>query len=385
LLLLANKGNSSFTMPNRYNVPDLSPREMEQLSSLRRLVEGMWDDELAPCPGSLQAREHNDDGTLLRFIQARPTIEASAEMFRESMAWREEVDIKSIHAKYYGPSKSRAASLVGDIFYGTLVSPPSKPPIMFDRLGAVDMAGIAKESGMEDAIIECYTAYLEETWIRSRAVPGGRGKVLVVVDLKGLSMSHISNLSLIKKIAKVGPPIYPETTSCVAIIRGPWVLSAIWKVINPILPANTRAKIKIFGSQFLNDLRGMMPEDHIPTFLGGTCWVGEDPSNPASAILHKSSKVVPGSYGKACSLDERERIENPPPPPSEDSYTLEPVDIADVDLDEVPGGNIRFLGHRNSIAVNKEVAAGEGSTLAAVTLAAAGAAAEAATDDAPKK
>ena len=107
-------------MPNRYNVPDLSPQEMEQLSSFRRLVEGMWDDELDPVPGSLQAREHNDDGTLLRFIQARPTIEASAEMFRESMTWREEVDIKSIHAKVRTACCARGWKTTYIYIYGSL-------------------------------------------------------------------------------------------------------------------------------------------------------------------------------------------------------------------------------------------------------------------------
>ena len=188
----------------RYNVPDLTPDEMESLSSLRRLVEDLWDEDEDKA-GSNQARMHMDDGTLLRFAQSRPTIEAAAEMYRESMTWREEVNIDEIHDRHYPISnRSRAAQVAGQTFYGTILTPPNHPPIMFDRMGALDMSGIAKEKGMDDAICECYTAYLEETFRQARAFPGGRGRALVVVDLKGLSMSHISNIGLIKRIGKNG-------------------------------------------------------------------------------------------------------------------------------------------------------------------------------------
>ena len=349
----------------RYNVPDLTPKEMESISSFRRLVEDLWDEDKEVQVGSRESRKHMDDGTLLRFVQSRPTIEAAADMYRESMTWREQVRIDEIHDKHYPISnRGKAAQVAGQTFYGTILSPPGHPPIMFDRMGALDMSGIASEEGMADAICECYTAYLEETFRLARAFPGGRGRALVVVDLKGLSMSHVSNIGLIKRIAAIGPPRYPETTGCVAIVRGPWILSAIWKVISPILPANTRAKIKIMGKNFLAELAdGMMPADQIPTFLGGTCWVGEnDPTNIASTILEKSSKVIPGCYARAQAEDAANLVctpssaPAPAPPPGSEDYVIEPTDIADVGMNEVPDGNIHFRGHRNSIAVAKELA-----------------------------
>ena len=76
-------------MQNRYNVPDLTPSEMESLTMLRELLSSLLDPESPPVPGSREAALHNDDGTLLRYIQGRPTLEDAAQMFREAMKWRE--------------------------------------------------------------------------------------------------------------------------------------------------------------------------------------------------------------------------------------------------------------------------------------------------------
>ena len=56
---------------------------------LRELLSSLLDPESPPVPGSREAALHNDDGTLLRYIQGRPTLEDAAQMFREAMKWRE--------------------------------------------------------------------------------------------------------------------------------------------------------------------------------------------------------------------------------------------------------------------------------------------------------
>ena len=99
--------------------------ELAQLERLKPLIEDMWEVG-STAKGSAEAKKHTDDGTLLRFIAARPTIEEAASMFRESMAWREEVGIDGIwHSRQTeGGAKnlSEIAKIAQTAFYGLVLS-----------------------------------------------------------------------------------------------------------------------------------------------------------------------------------------------------------------------------------------------------------------------
>jgi hypothetical protein len=41
-----------------------------------------------------------------------------------------------------------------------------------------------------------------------------------------------------------------------------------------------------------------VPAEQIPTFLGGSCWVGEDRAHPAALLLQRSCTVEPGIMAK---------------------------------------------------------------------------------------
>ena len=53
----------------------------------------------------------------------------------------------------------------------------------------------------------------------------------MVVDLKGLGMSFISNMKFVKLISKIGPPHYPEITERVLVVRAPWIVKMAWAVV----------------------------------------------------------------------------------------------------------------------------------------------------------
>ena len=79
------------------------------------------------------------------------------------------------------------------------------------------------------------------------------------------------NIGVIKKIATIGPPNYPEVTEGVFIIRAPWVFAAAWKVVSPLLPAATRQKVNIVGANYREVVGSKVPAEHLPRFLGGEC------------------------------------------------------------------------------------------------------------------
>ena len=138
-------------------------------------------------------------------------------------------------------------------------------------------------------------------------------------------MGHISNIGIIKRIAAIGPPRYPETTAGVAVVNAPWVFTAVYKIISPLLPENTRAKIQILGSDFLRALGDKLEAKDIPTFLGGESWVGEDSSHKAATLNHRAMKVDRKALEAAIKADANK------------DFVIEAQDD-DIDLDEMPGG-----------------------------------------------
>ena len=161
------------------------------------------------------------------------------------------------------------------------------------------------------------------------------------------------------RIAQIGPPRYPETTCGVALIRGPWVLSGVYKIISPILPENTRRKIMIWGSDYIAKLREKLPEEHIPTYIGGTKWAGEQVDHPAALIMEKSQTIELADWEKAVeeeALAKAMEGASLEPGGKKGDFVVEKQD-ENIDLSEVPGGQIRFKGARNSIVVTKEEAA----------------------------
>ena len=203
------------------------------------------------------------------------------------------------------------------------------------------MAGIASDENLIEEIVLSYMGYLEQSWRHCRAVQGGRGKAFVVVDLAGLSMSHIANVGIIKRISSIGPPRYPETTAGVALVNGPWVLTAIFKIISPLLPENTRKKIQILGGDFLKQLKEKIEDRDIPTYLGGKTWVGEHSSHKAAALNRRSMKVDRKALVMAIKAEANKE------------FVIEAQD-EDIDLDEMPGGFRRFGAARNSVSLTKE-------------------------------
>lgn len=118
------------------DLTDATESERDQIEDLRAelmdLVNGHG-------PGSSQAQKHKDDGTLLRFIQARNSIDESAAMYRESMQWRELMKVDKIYESRQGALEEmpEVVQLAEKVFYGTVLSGKDCTleggPIMFDR------------------------------------------------------------------------------------------------------------------------------------------------------------------------------------------------------------------------------------------------------------
>lgn len=99
-----------------------------------------------------------------------------------------------------------------------------------------------------------------------------------IVDLKGLSMSHlnptgcavmldfvskleavftvldaqhglhIQGLKYLTAVLRMGTANYPESLGSMYIVNAPWIFDAAWKTIKPFLKESTQVKIQILGN-----------------------------------------------------------------------------------------------------------------------------------------
>jgi hypothetical protein len=68
-------------------------------------------------------------------------------------------------------------------------------------------------------------------------------------------------------MSKIDELNYPERANAYYLVNVPYVFSAIWKVVKPLLQPRTIARVKVLSGNGLEALRKMIDEEHIPTFL----------------------------------------------------------------------------------------------------------------------
>ena len=100
-------------------------------------------------------------------------------------------------------------------------------------------------------------------------------KIISVRDMAGLGMQHCSTrgASLITSVLKIMSVQYPEVIRNIVFVNAPWIFSALWKALKPVVAARTVAKILFFdrGSE---RMRAALVErcgrGSLPQMYGGT-------------------------------------------------------------------------------------------------------------------
>ena len=115
---------------------------------------------------------------------------------------------------------------------------------------------------------------------------GSMQRAHTIVDASDVSLSHASNVRVIKSVAKIGTSYYPEIMRKVTIVNVPWAFAAVWKLVSPLLPEQTAKKISILGKNFLPALLEDIDISELPASLGGT---REEPNG-----VPRNAKLPPG-------------------------------------------------------------------------------------------
>lgn len=97
-----------------------------------------------------------------------------------------------------------------------------------------------------------------------------------IMDLDGLGKHHLTGkgIGYFKSVISASQDNYPETMGSLFIINAPWVFNIAWKMVRPLLHANTLDKIHILGSDYQKVLQQYIDPQHIPVEFGGKCTCG---------------------------------------------------------------------------------------------------------------
>ncbi|KAL3850968.1 hypothetical protein ACJIZ3_012850 [Penstemon smallii] len=91
-------------------------------------------------------------------------------------------------------------------------------------------------------------------------------KSIKVLDMTGLKLSALNQIKLMTIISSIDDLNYPEKTLTYYIVNAPYVFSACWKVVKPLLQERTRRKINVLSGCGQEDLLKVMDYSSLPHF-----------------------------------------------------------------------------------------------------------------------
>lgn len=94
---------------------------------------------------------------------------------------------------------------------------------------------------------------------------------MTILDVSGLRFSQIIGdvITFAKRVAKIAQDHYPERAHMIFILNVPLWFNTVYKVIKPLLAAETLAKIKIFRGGYKKALLKEIDADVLPVRYGG--------------------------------------------------------------------------------------------------------------------
>ncbi|CAM8992416.1 unnamed protein product [Rhodiola kirilowii] len=204
--------------------------------------------------------------SLVRFLNARDGNVANAhKMLLDCLNWRIHSEIDNILTKPILP-----ANLYRDIRDSQLVGLSG-----YSREGVPVLAVGVGLSTYDKASVNYYVQshiqmneYRDRVVLPSATMKYGRyiGTCIKVLDMTGLKLSALNQIKLLTVISTIDDLNYPEKTDTYYIVNAPYIFSACWKVVKPLLRERTRKKIQVLQGSGKDELLQIMDYASLPHF-----------------------------------------------------------------------------------------------------------------------
>ncbi|OAY55286.1 SEC14 cytosolic factor [Manihot esculenta] len=204
--------------------------------------------------------------TLLRFLKAREwNVSKAHKMLIDCLQWRIQNEIDNILAKPIIPvdlyRAIRDSQLVG-------LSGYTKEGLPVVAVGV----GL---STFDKASVNYYVqSHIQINEYRDRVILPAASKkygrhistCVKVLDMTGLKLSALNQVKLLTVISTVDDLNYPEKTETYYIVNAPYIFSACWKVVKPLLQERTRKKIQVLQGCGRDELLKITDYASLPHF-----------------------------------------------------------------------------------------------------------------------
>ncbi|KAB1995335.1 hypothetical protein ES319_D13G154200v1 [Gossypium barbadense] len=204
--------------------------------------------------------------TLARFLKARDwDVPKAYKMLIDCLQWRIQNEIDNILSKPIIPADLyravRDSQLVG-------LSGYSKEGLPVIAIGV----GL---STYDKASVNYYVqSHIQMNEYRDRVVlPAATQKYgkhistcLKVLDMTGLKLSALNQIKLLTTISTIDDLNYPEKTETYYIVNAPYIFSACWKAVKPLLQERTKRKIQVLQGCGRDELLKVMDYSSLPHF-----------------------------------------------------------------------------------------------------------------------
>ncbi|KAK9268061.1 hypothetical protein L1049_010500 [Liquidambar formosana] len=204
--------------------------------------------------------------TLMRFLKAREWNATKAhKMLVECLKWRVQNEIDKILAKPIIPSElyraMRDSQLIGLSGYSREGHPIFAVGV---GLSTFDKASVNYYVQSHIQINE----YRDRVILPAATKKYGRhiGTCVKVLDMTGLKLSALSQIKLLTIITSIDDLNYPEKTNAYYIVNVPYIFSACWKVVKPLLQERTRKKVQVLSGSGRDELLKIMDYASLPHF-----------------------------------------------------------------------------------------------------------------------
>ncbi|XP_057795159.1 phosphatidylinositol/phosphatidylcholine transfer protein SFH2-like [Salvia miltiorrhiza] len=204
--------------------------------------------------------------TFTRFLKAREgNAQKAHKMLVDCLEWRVQNDIDNMLAKPIVPEELyrgiRDSQLVGLSGYSNEGLPVFAVGV---GLSTFDRASVHYYVQSHIQINE----YRDRVILPAATKKYGKhiSKCVKILDMTGLKLSALNQIKLLTIISSIDDLNYPEKTQTYYIVNAPYVFSACWKVVKPLLQERTRSKIDVLSSCGQDDLLKIMDYSSLPHF-----------------------------------------------------------------------------------------------------------------------
>nr|ACU22827.1 unknown [Glycine max]ACU22833.1 unknown [Glycine max] len=204
--------------------------------------------------------------TLMRFLKARDWDPCKAhKMLVDCLNWRVQNEIDNILSKPIVPADLyravRDSQLIGLSGYSREGLPVFAIGV---GLSTFDKASVHYYVQSHIQINE----YRERIILPSASKKQGRPitTCIKILDMTGLKLSALNQIKLLTIISSIDDLNYPEKTNTYYIVNAPYIFSACWKVVKPLLQERTRRKIQVLPGCGRDELLTIMDYSSLPHF-----------------------------------------------------------------------------------------------------------------------